>query len=170
MGRRLGLVWLTVVAGLGGLLLVAQGTRGPLDDPDPARQRPGYLDSVGHPSLAPPVLPGLPAPGRRAVVFFVGAPAAPPLCQVVEGDAALRRLADVAIVSSGPGEACPATRAVIDATGALARAFGIPRPGHGRSPVGYAVVDANGRIRYRTLDPTMASHLGEVETILRATP
>jgi hypothetical protein len=36
--------------------------------------------------------------------------------------------------------------------------------------VGYAVVDSAGRVRYRTLDPSLINGLAEVETILRATP
>lgn len=36
--------------------------------------------------------------------------------------------------------------------------------------MGYAVIDRRGLIRYRTLDPTVADHLGEVKTIVRAVP
>lgn len=52
--------------------------------------------------------------------------------------------------------------------GGLARRFGMPSPVNGGAPVGYAVVDAAGRIRYRTLDPQVAGHLEEVDTILSA--
>lgn len=168
VGRRLVLVWLAVVALLGGLLLVAQHARSPLDDPDPARQRPGFLDGVGHPTFAPPVPPGFPRMGRRAVVFFVAPRGAAPLCKAVAADDSLLRRADVLVVSSEPTDACPATGTVVDTAGALARGYGIPRPRDGGLPVGYAVVDEGGRIRYRTLDPTVVDHLGEVETILRA--
>lgn len=34
--------------------------------------------------------------------------------------------------------------------------------------MGYAVVDDEGQIRYRTLDPSMASELSEVRTIVKA--
>jgi len=36
--------------------------------------------------------------------------------------------------------------------------------------MGYAVVDAHGLIRYRTLDPAVADELDEVKTIVGATP
>jgi len=41
-------------------------------------------------------------------------------------------------------------------------------PRRRRAPVGYAVVDAESRIRYRTLDPTVTAELSEVRTILEA--
>jgi hypothetical protein len=41
-------------------------------------------------------------------------------------------------------------------------------PAAGGPPVGYAVVDAQSRIRYRTLDPTVTAELSEVRTILEA--
>lgn len=170
MGWRLGLLWLAVVASLGCLLLVAQRTRSPFDDPDPARQRPGMLDAGEPRPIAPPVAPGFPATGRRAVVFFVDRDLGGPLCRAVGNTGTLQRHAEVAIVSPEGIVSCPAARAVIDTAGALARAFGIPRPRGGGSRIGYAVIDEAGRIRYRTLDPTVIDHLGEVETILRAVP
>ncbi len=54
--RHLVAVWVGVVGLLGGLLWLAQLSRGPLDDPDPARQRPGFLDAVGRPTPAPVVV------------------------------------------------------------------------------------------------------------------
>ncbi len=65
------LTWLVVALGLGGLLAVARGAQGPLDDADPAYQRPGILDIGQLPDPAAMVTPGIPAPGRPAVVFFV---------------------------------------------------------------------------------------------------
>ncbi|HSH62115.1 MAG TPA: hypothetical protein VK988_21195, partial [Acidimicrobiales bacterium] len=67
----LALIWLIVAVGLGGLLAVARATQGPLDDADPAYQRPGILDLGALPEPAAMVSPGIPAPGRPAVVFFV---------------------------------------------------------------------------------------------------
>lgn len=169
-GRRLALFWLAIVGALGVLLVVAEHTRSPLDDPDPARQRPGFLDATGRPTLAPPVLPGLPSEGRRAVFFFVSPAGAVSLCTSLAANDGLQRRADVAIVSSGPAAACPGVKVVLDRSGGLARAFEMPRPRNGASPVGYATVDTRRRIRYRTLDPTVAEHLAEVETIVRAEP
>ena len=61
------------------------------------------------------------------------------------------------------------TQAMVgDPTGALAAQFGLDRPRDGGAPVGYAVVDGRGDIRYRTLDPSVAAQLDEIDTILRA--
>lgn len=169
-GRRLVVIWMGVVGLLGVLLLVADHSRSPLDDPDPARQRPGFLDATGAPSVAPPVLPNLPSEGRRSVVFFVSQADASSLCTSILAEDNLQRLAEVAIVLSGPAAPCPGVPEVLDPAGGLARAFGMRRPRNGAAPVGYAAVDSRRRIRYRTLDPTVAGHLGEVETIVRAEP
>lgn len=169
VGLRLAALWAVVVAVLGGLLLVAQHARGPLDDPDPARQRPGLLDAVGRPTPAPPVGPGWPGPGRRAVVFFVRPAFAAPLCQAIRDTPSLGRLADVAMVSSPGPAACPGLRTVADG-GGLAEGFGMRPPRDGGPPVGYAVVDRAGRVRYRTDDPSVVHGLREVQTIIRAVP
>lgn len=55
-----------------------------------------------------------------------------------------------------------------DPTGALAAQFGLDRPRDRGAPVGYAVIDGHGDIRYRTLDPSVAAQLDEIDTILRA--
>lgn len=76
---------------------------------------------------------------------------------------------DVAVVASGDGAACgPGATVVVDPTAAYASRFGLDVPRDGGPPVGYAVVDAEGRIRYRTLDPGVATRLGEVATIVAA--
>jgi len=167
---RLPLVWLVIVGLLGGLLLAAQHARSPLDDPDPARQRPGFLDVVDRPTAAPQVAPGVPAPGRRAVVFFVRPGLSAPLCQVIGKASSLARRADLSVVSSGAVTACGSVPTVTDGTGRLAREFAMRRPRDGGPPVGYAVVDRDGRIRYRTLDSRVVEGIGEVETMVKALP
>ena len=169
-GRRLLLVWVVVVGSLGALLALAARAGSPLDDPDPARQRPGFLDAVGRRTPAPRVTPAVPSPGRRSVVFFVRPQQAAPLCRAIADDPSLRRRADLAVVSSGVAPTCAGTGAVGDSAGQLAVAFGMRRPRDGGPPVGYAVVDRSGRIRYRTLDPSVAGGLREVETMVKATP
>lgn len=168
--RHLVAVWVVVVCVLGVLLVAAGRAANPLDDPDPARQRPGFLDAVGQPTPAPQVTPALPSPGRRAVVFFVRPGIAAGLCRAIAIDASLGRRADLAVVSSGPTSACGGVPMVIDGAGRLAAAFAMRRPRDSGAPVGYAVIDRAGRIRYRTLDPTVADGLREVETMVRATP
>jgi hypothetical protein len=168
--RRLLAVWLIAVGGLGILLLVAQAARSPLDDADPSLQRPGFLDAFGRPTLAPAVTSGVPEPGRRAVVLFVRPALVVPLCRALGARPSLGRRAALAMVSPTPGGACPEAPVVADPGGSLGLSYRLRRPRDGGPPVGYAVVDSAGRVRYRTLDPSLINGLAEVETILRATP
>jgi len=81
--------------------------------------------------------------------------------------------ADVVIVSSAPPasqESCRGVTVVTDATGRLADGFAMRRPLDRGAPVGYAVVDRTGTIRYATLDPSVVSGLREVDTVVEATP
>ena len=55
-----------------------------------------------------------------------------------------------------------------DPDGSVAEAYGMRSPRGGGPPVGYALVDAHGAIRYRTLDPDVADQLGEVGTMVGA--
>ena len=167
--RPLVVVWLVVAVGFGVLLAVARASAGPLDDPDPAQQRPGLLDLGDLPVAAPPVSDSIPTPEREAVVFFVRPAQLPALC----GALAVADLAgepDLVVVVVGPVAPCAAdVSVVVDPRGQLAEAYGLRPPADGGAPVGYAVVDDTGRIRYRTLDPEVDDLLGEVDTILRAT-
>ncbi len=166
--RSLGLAWLGVAVGFGVLLAVARAAAGPLDDPDPAHQRPGLIDLGALPVPAPPVTDSLPAEGREAVVFFVRPAGLPPLCEAL-ADADLDGEPDLVVVVAGPAAPCAADAGVVpDPQGRLADAYGLRPPADAGAPVGYAVVDQAGRIRYRTLDPEVEDLLGEVDTILRA--
>ncbi|HET7488439.1 MAG TPA: hypothetical protein VFJ85_10965 [Acidimicrobiales bacterium] len=164
--RRLVAVWLAAALAFGAALAVAQGTRGPLDDPDPALQRPGFLDQGDLPAAAPPVTAGVPAAGQRAVVFFERPAMLAELCRALRRQPVAR--ADVVVVVPAAAGGC-GVPVVVDAGGALRRAYGLRSPRDGGPGVGYAVVDRGGRIRYRTLDPSVAANLHEVETILDAT-
>ena len=152
----------------GALLAIASLTESGLDDPDPARQRPGFLDAGALPQPAPPLMAAAPAPGRRAVVFFVRPDDVAGLCEALS-DADLSSRADLVVVVSGTGN-CGSASTVNDPTGRLAAAYGLRQPKAGGPPVGYAIVDSRGRTRYRTLDPSVTDELGEVATILRAIP
>lgn len=127
-------LWLSAAVLLDALLVFAQIARSDLDDPDPARQRPGFLDASPLPQRAPK---------------------------------ALAERADVVIVVAGTG-ACDTATIIDDRSARLARAYGLPAPREGGERVGYAIVDGNGNIRYRTLDPVIAGDLSEVDTILGA--
>ncbi len=168
--RQLLAVWLAAAAFLAALLLVARATRTGGDDADQARQRPRFLDAGALPMPAPRVA-GLPEPGRRALVFFAREDVAGELCPELAGPASILGGADAAVVVAGtPPPTCSPHRVVSDPGGVLARAYSLPTPRDGGPPTGYAVIDSEGRVRYRTLDPEVVDHLGEVATILRATP
>jgi len=158
-------VWIATAV-VFGLLMAATSTRGALDDPDPARQRPGFLDSDHLPVAAPVVSNAIPSPGRRAVVFFVRPQQITGLCQAIS-DSGLETGASLAVIVSSPSTCTPETQVVID-DGALAGRFGMPTPVDRGPPVGYAIIDGAGQIRYRTIDPNMAGRLDEVATLLDA--
>lgn len=168
--RQLLGVWLASAVVFGALLLVARAARTGGDDPDQARQRPGFLDAGALPVPAPSVA-GIPRLGRRAVVFFAREGEASELCQELAGRGSIVARADVAVVvAGGSPPACSVGQAVADASGAIARAYGLPVPRDGGPPTGYAVIDSDGAIRYRTLDPEVTHQLREVATIMGATP
>lgn len=168
--RQLLGVWLAATVVLGALLLVARATRTGGDDVDQARQRPGFLDAGALPVPAPSVA-GIPTPGRRAVVFFARQDEAGDLCRELAGRRSIVGRAVVAVVVAGVAPpACPGGQVVADSNGAIARAYGLPVPMDGGPPTGYAVIDSAGAVRYRTLDPEVVDQLGEVATILGATP
>ena len=168
--RQLLGVWLAAAVVFGALLLVARAARTGGDDPDQARQRPGFLDAGALPVPAPTVA-GIPRPGRRAVVFFAREDDASELCQELARRRSLVGGADVAVVVAGvPPPACSGGQVVADASGAIARAYALPVPRDGGPPTGYAVIDSDGAVRYRTLDPEVTDQLSEVATIVGATP
>lgn len=165
---RLAAVWLALAALFGALLVAAQAAESGLDDPDPSQQRPGLLDAGSLPQRAPRLTAVLPRGGQRAVAFFVRSEQFGPLCRALAaGD--LAALADLVIVVAG-SDRCAAATIVEDPTATLARKYGLRQPRSGGPPVGYVVIDRQGDIRYRTLDPAVADELREVETIVRATP
>lgn len=166
--RRLLALWVTSALGFGALLAWAGSRETPLDDPDPAYQRPGFLDADDLPAPAPPLDGRLPRAGRPSVVFFVMANNAGGLCTSLERTT-LGDVADLAVVIPMATSAdCPAAVLVTDEDGEVADGFKLRMPRGGGPPVGYAVVDAQQRIRYATLDPAVARQLDEVRTIVDA--
>lgn len=168
---RLFLVWLVVVVGFGLLLAIADAQYSGLNDPDPAYERPGFLDAGELPIEAPPLSGDIPRPGERAVVFFTRSDMEDELIEALQ-DSSLVDEATLAIVVAGAERADPALgiEVIPDHESQYAREIGMPRPRDGGAPVGYIVVDSEGRIRYRTLHPDVSEMLDEVETILEATP
>lgn len=164
----------TTAVVLGAALTVSMSDPDPLDDPDLAMQRAGILDGVGPRSPAVAVAATVPARGRVAVVFFLRPAQAGPLVSALNSPSGqqLRDLVDIGIVvSSGASDVTPSdptTTVAADPDGRLAAAYRMRRPRDGGPPVGYAVVDVDGTIRYRTEDPGLANGLDEVLTIVDA--
>lgn len=151
---------MTLVAVTAGIRARATG----LDDPDPARQRPGLLAAAASAPVAPPALRrALPAGG---VAFFERSERATNLCRSLA--AATFRSHVVVVTTRLAPEGCVGVAVLAAPPRDAAAAVGLPRPRDGRAPVGYAILDAVGRVRYATLDPNSADHLSEVETMLRA--
>ena len=166
--QRLLAVWVTAALIFGVLLAWAGSRETALDDPDPAYQRPGFLDAGDLPVPAPAVNARLPRMGRPAVVFFVAPGDADDLC-VSLAETALGDVADLAVVvpSVNPPD-CSEAASTADEGGELADGYRLRTPRGGGVPVGYAVVDAQRRIRYATLDPAVVDRLDEVRTVLDA--
>ncbi len=174
------MTWLAVAASLGLLLGIARATEGPLDDPDPAWQRPGFLDAGELPIPAPRLAPDILEPGRPTVVFFERAGRLAALCSALASAALGQGVATAVVVAGGPhdpvveeqpaGECVDIRMVVTDPASTLADAFGMRRPRGGGPAVGYAIVDGAGAIRYRTLDPSMGAELDEVATMVAALP
>ena len=159
-------MWLVSVSVLATLVLVSALTRSGGDDPDQGRQRPGILDVGGLPSPAP-ALPGVEVGGKAAVIFFAGRRTAE-LCRALDDPPQrLKRARLVVVTDDGSRCAAGVVRSEVSVRTAAAR-YGLPEPRDAGAPLGYAIVDAEGRIRYRTLDPHASSLLGEVATMLRA--
>lgn len=170
--RRLAAAWLGCVAVLGAGLLVVHAGASPLDDPDQARQRPGFIDANPPRSVAPR-LTGLGPAGSRGVVFFTRPERLPRLLAALgeaDGSRLLRR-AQVVVVLPGtvPGAARPGVTSLADPTGNVSRLLFMRRPRDGGYPVGYAVVGPDGTVRYRTEDPGQDLRLSEVLMAVGAT-
>jgi len=157
--------WLVGSVLLAIVVLVVIGGPGPLDDPAPGAQRPGILVDAGEARSVPAraVAPVPVGRGNVLVLFERDVPSAEVL-----GD--LRRAVGsgftLAVAVAG-GDRRPLGSGVlaVDAPAAAAAALGMPRPRDGGPPIGYALLDREGRVRYATLAPTYAGELAELETV-----
>ena len=161
-------VWVGTTALIGaGLLTVHLGMSG-LDDPNPAHQRPGFLDA-NRPRVTAPAVAGLGPPGTRSVVFFTRTDQMTGLQRALASSAgrALAGVAHLVVVLDTAGP-LPAG-ALSDPEDLVSRSYEMRRPRDQGAPVGYAVVGPDGTIRYRTEDPQQGQHLSEVRTMVDAT-
>lgn len=163
------LAWSVGAGLLAVLVLVVVPEPGPLDDPSEAAQRSGVL--ISGPRIDELTLPGDPL-GRRPVVlvFDRGVPDRDLLGAFVD-----RTAGGTAVFLVVPDRPRPSdeglaggVRLVVDRDRAIADAVGLAEPLGGGFPIGYAVIDARARVRYRTLDPTYLLHPFEIATITRS--
>lgn len=169
---RLGAVWLICVAVLAAGLLTVRLGYSPLDDPDQAHQRPGFVDANRPRSVAPDLV-GLAGAKSRGVVFFTR-PERLARLLVALGTSDGRVLVSKAnvVVVQQPGSAVtpPAAVTVLaDPSGSLSRSLVMRTPRDGGYPVGYAVIGPDGTVRYRTEDPGQDRRLSEVLTAVSDT-
>lgn len=169
---RAPLMWWGAMAVVLTVVVVAVvGGPGPLDDPNPGKQRPGFLvDADDARVVRGLLLPGDPV-GRRPV--FLAFDRKVPRPDALRG--LLRVVPDrfAAVLAVAPGRAIVAPKqgrfiVVVDTGGRLARAVGLDRPKDGGPPIGYAVIDAGARVRYATLDPTWTEQGFEVAIVANA--
>ncbi len=124
--------WALAAVAVGVLLAVAEAADGPLDDPDPARQRPGLLDAFGPPTPAPPVDDQLPAREELTVVFFERPGRGGALCDALESSDLATEAALVLVVQgTGREPRCAGATVVDDPNGDLAVRYGLRRPAAG---------------------------------------
>ncbi len=141
---------------------------GPLDNSDEGAQRSGVLIPTGDARrVADLRLPNDPI-GRRPVLLIFDRKA--------PGDGLARLVAQLpddavvvlALPDAPPAAAPIAAAAVVGRSPELAAAVGMPSPKEGGPPIGYAVIDEDARLRYRTLDPLYLDHADEITTMLGA--
>jgi hypothetical protein len=136
------------------VLVIAFGTNnGPLDDPNQAFQRDGALHNG---SQLPARIGDVDFGESSVVVLFVRRQ--PPGQTLAKWSAGVTRTGSrvVVAVAGRPG------------TSGLREALGMRSPIDGGPPVGYAIVDKSGRVRYATLDPAYLDHSSEVELLTAA--
>ena len=167
-------VWVGVALLFAGLLTLAELSRNAKDDRDLAYQRPGTLLPPAT-LRAPDVLPGYPRTGQRLAVLFARSVDDQLLFHDLAFQSDLDLLADIVIVTldGRTPELTQGLNAIVaDPDGRIAQAYGLRTPRDGGYPIGYALVDGEGFIRHRTLDPHCIGmgHSLEIKALLRAIP
>lgn len=162
-------VWLGAVLLASGGLAALHAGYSPLDDPNPAFQRPGFVDA-NPPRSALPQLPGEPITlGGRGVVFFTRPALLPRLLFMLAGPDGvfLRRHAKIVVIvhdatANTPSNSPSGVSLFADPDGTLSQELVMHVPRDHGYPVGYAVIGPDGTVRYRTEDPGQDRRLSEV--------
>jgi hypothetical protein len=142
--RAMAASWVAAAVVLGAGLLIEEATRNPLDAANPIRERIGM---AGYSSMPVPKVAGT-VEGERTAVLFVRAAQADSVCTW----ASQRHLGKVTMVVVAPEDVdCKGVPLTVDADRKLADAFGMRKPKDGGYPVGFALLDSAGGLRYTTL-------------------
>jgi hypothetical protein len=164
-------IWLTVAIFMGVLLGLAESSRNALDDSDQARQRTGIL--LPAQTYQFPTVGVEPRPGHRMIIFFARNLTDRYLLSDLADQSDLVRTADLIVVTpdgSKPVIENGIQRFATDTDGSLARLVGLHRPIDGGPPVGYVLIDSQGFIRFRTLDPGFGQRAWEIKLLLGGLP
>lgn len=160
--------WVVQAVTLGVVVVALVRPPGPLDQPDPARQRDGLL--LDGPVIGATVA-GVEFGGRPLVLLFDREP--PEDGRLAAWLERVPPRAEVRLVlPDAPASAVDKglVEVVVDPDGHLADAVTLPTPVDGGPGVGYAVVDAERQVRYSTLDPAYLVNAFEVATIVGWVP
>ncbi len=151
------------------LVLRSVPESGPLDHADKAEQRTGILipSSEAHDATELD-LPGDPVGQVRTVVVFDRT--APDSGRYRRWVQALPRRTETVLVLPRPTAADHSGKVVTDDSKRIADALRMDTPQDDGFPVGYAVLDRAGRLRYKTLDPAYLAHPSEAATMAGAVP
>ncbi len=161
-------IWLTVAIFMGVLLWLAESRRNSLDDADQAWQRSGILLSTY--TIRAPRAGIEPRVGHRMIIFFARNLTDRYLFPDLADQSDLAGAADLIVVTpdgSRPVIENGVRRFATDIDGSLARSVGLHRPIDGGPPVGYVLIDSQGYIRFRTLDPGFGQRAWEIKLLLQ---
>lgn len=159
------LAWFAVLALVLAYVVVALvRPPGPLDQPDPASQRDGLLRDGPR---VPPQVGDVAFGGRTVVLLFLREPPEPADVRAYAQGLPPAVELTVVLPFAADGSELPVPVAA-DPDGELAAAVELPTPVDGGRGIGYAVVDADRRVRYSTLDPAWRGNAFEVDTIAGA--
>ncbi len=160
-------LWLGVGIILAGLQFIAQASYSRQDNPDQANQRPGFVTT--HPEKAP-IIDGVSYTLRPTLIIFDRNPIPTKIIQNQAKQTLISDRATIILVTKSDiqQENLSGVKKILnDRDQAIARKFNFDTPTDGGYPVGYAVVDSKGFLRYRTLDPSYSQHRDGIETILK---
>lgn len=160
-------LWTAVGIVLFVIQLTAERSYSKADDPDQARQRPGFVMPQTEKA---PVLAGISYQMRPTVIIFDRMAMGTSLFHDLADQANISARSNLVLVQKIPMPLAIATgikENLIDAQGNLARSFHIDAPRDGGYPIGYVIVDKQGNIRYRTLDPEYMLHGADIRVLLK---